>query len=323
MGRPGISYEQVANAAEALLAGGQSPTVQRVREQLGRGSHSTIAAHLRRFHQADQDQALPEPPQSFTAACQTLWSQALHLADERFDAERGELDRKAEVLAADREDLLRRHQWLRISLGERDRLLADCRRTLSSQEEALTQERQAREGLVREVEKLRRQLAEQHTLVSAKQAELERHQAQARRLEDTLRAELASERERSETEQQRQLLELDRFRVRLEQTRREHERLGDQQRLAMERAQEERHALLRERVLWEGRCTALSSEGDNLRRENTRLSTAMENARRVIAQLRQRLARRSGGATTTGRDIVQGGSASGMDGHHTPGDING
>ncbi len=44
MARAGVTYYDVAKAAETIKTGGQEPTVDRVREQLGTGSRSTIAA---------------------------------------------------------------------------------------------------------------------------------------------------------------------------------------------------------------------------------------------------------------------------------------
>lgn len=46
MARPGITYEEVQNAADTLVGRAESPTIQRVREHLGTGSPNTIHRHL-------------------------------------------------------------------------------------------------------------------------------------------------------------------------------------------------------------------------------------------------------------------------------------
>jgi colicin import membrane protein len=46
MAREGISYEQVAAAADALVGAGQSPTIKSVREAIGTGSPNTVHRHL-------------------------------------------------------------------------------------------------------------------------------------------------------------------------------------------------------------------------------------------------------------------------------------
>lgn len=49
MARPGITYEQVAAAADALKAQGQNATIDAVRAHLGTGSKSTIHRYLRQW----------------------------------------------------------------------------------------------------------------------------------------------------------------------------------------------------------------------------------------------------------------------------------
>lgn len=51
MGRPGIVYEQVKAAADALLASGENPSIVRVRQEIGTGSNTTVGMHLRRWHE--------------------------------------------------------------------------------------------------------------------------------------------------------------------------------------------------------------------------------------------------------------------------------
>ncbi|GGZ80154.1 DNA-binding protein [Paraglaciecola sp. Hal342] len=49
MARAGVTYHDIAKAAEAIKTHGQEPTVDRVREHLGTGSKSTIAPLLKRW----------------------------------------------------------------------------------------------------------------------------------------------------------------------------------------------------------------------------------------------------------------------------------
>ncbi len=55
MARIGVTYLDIANAAEAIKKQGQIPTVDRVREQLGTGSKSTIAPHLKQWKSNSSD----------------------------------------------------------------------------------------------------------------------------------------------------------------------------------------------------------------------------------------------------------------------------
>src|SRR6516162_8980796 len=45
-GRPGVQLEDVCAAADALIAEGLKPTIERVRRQLGGGSPNTVSALL-------------------------------------------------------------------------------------------------------------------------------------------------------------------------------------------------------------------------------------------------------------------------------------
>lgn len=62
MGRAGVIYEQVAEAANALLSQGRHPTQRSVREQIGEGSHTTIQQHLSAWRKQQQSaRPLPTP----------------------------------------------------------------------------------------------------------------------------------------------------------------------------------------------------------------------------------------------------------------------
>lgn len=49
MARTGVTFEQVVEAAKAIAAEGENPTIQRVRLSLGTGSPNTIHKHLRQW----------------------------------------------------------------------------------------------------------------------------------------------------------------------------------------------------------------------------------------------------------------------------------
>ncbi len=55
MARIGVTYSDIAKAAETIKSHGQEPTVDRVRECLGTGSKSTIAPHLKQWRNSNGD----------------------------------------------------------------------------------------------------------------------------------------------------------------------------------------------------------------------------------------------------------------------------
>ncbi len=85
MARPGICYQDVKTAATHLLERGLVPSILRVREVLGTGSHSTIADHLKRWQQelANTPRAClpPAVPEALMQAVEQFWQVAVEQAD--------------------------------------------------------------------------------------------------------------------------------------------------------------------------------------------------------------------------------------------------
>lgn len=76
MARPGIGTEKIIEVIRELEATGREPTATAVREQLGSGSYSTIAAVLadwRREKARDTETPIPEPPDSVRHLLSHLW----------------------------------------------------------------------------------------------------------------------------------------------------------------------------------------------------------------------------------------------------------
>ncbi|MFA5937788.1 MAG: DNA-binding protein [Sinimarinibacterium sp.] len=86
-----ITYQDVAAAAQALANAGEKVTTIAVREQLGRGSFSTIKKHLDRWY-AEQAPTGPAPAPPVPPQLESLWSEARREAEERLAAERAALE---------------------------------------------------------------------------------------------------------------------------------------------------------------------------------------------------------------------------------------
>ncbi|SFM24194.1 replication region DNA-binding N-term, partial [Desulfomicrobium norvegicum] len=70
MAREGITYDQVAQVADKMVADGHQPTIRAVRDALGTGSPNTVHAHLQAWRAArPQAQAqAPELPSELVLA---------------------------------------------------------------------------------------------------------------------------------------------------------------------------------------------------------------------------------------------------------------
>lgn len=73
----GITYEVVAEAANSLSLTGATPTIEKIRLQLGSGSNTTIHKHLNRWREEQQqdmkDNASSAPPDIIKFATEQAW----------------------------------------------------------------------------------------------------------------------------------------------------------------------------------------------------------------------------------------------------------
>lgn len=90
MARTGVTEHAVFEAADALVARGERPTIERLRAELGTGSPNTILRHLdawwrglaARLDAHARAIAIPEAPADVQAAATQLWTRALAVANE-------------------------------------------------------------------------------------------------------------------------------------------------------------------------------------------------------------------------------------------------
>ena len=93
MARAGVTYHDVAKAAEAIKSQRQEPTVDRVREHLGTGSKSTIAPLLKRWRsdngKTDDTGGLPN---DLVEVVKSLHERVQQMADHRIEQTRQEFE---------------------------------------------------------------------------------------------------------------------------------------------------------------------------------------------------------------------------------------
>lgn len=105
----GITQDQVDQAADAIVALGERPTVEKIRQHLGTGSPNTVTRMLELWRQGlserlRQASLLPELPDAVGQAMTALWAQALQhartQAQQALQAEREALQRATTELDA-------------------------------------------------------------------------------------------------------------------------------------------------------------------------------------------------------------------------------
>lgn len=101
MARSGIQYSDVQQAIDTLLARGDAPSVQRIREVLGTGSFTTISEHFRRWRiEREQNRDVPPPkgvPEVVVSVASELWLEAQNVANQALAHYREEANRQVET----------------------------------------------------------------------------------------------------------------------------------------------------------------------------------------------------------------------------------
>lgn len=195
----GIQYEDVAQAADALLQEGSRPTIERIRLRLGRGSPNTVSPMLEQWFgglgqrlsgsanpmSASSESAVPAPVMQ---AAQALWAAASSAADENaaqaWFARQTEQDTTAEELETVRTQLQARElalderlQAMETALTLSTQQLRESNERGKTQQAALAQ----REQELRDVREALSDAAQRSSgQLAALQQQLEQAQAQAR-----------------------------------------------------------------------------------------------------------------------------------------------
>lgn len=133
MSRLGITYEEVAEVATSILQTGQNPTIEKIRNQLGTGSVSTISKYLlhwrNRAIENEKVKKTSTPPEAVNEAVSRVWEQLQSENKTLLDKLVQESEEKIGLAQREKEEALKalvsqkeENQNLRLSLTEvRDR----------------------------------------------------------------------------------------------------------------------------------------------------------------------------------------------------------
>lgn len=185
MGRKGITYEQVAAAADALLGEGQEPSIRTVRVKLGdTGSANTIHRHLATWNEsrpvsvAPPAPTLPQPLVSAIAVeIERAAAQARAVVESRLVValtEGKELAAAGEAVEAERDALI---EQIAALTSERDTLIGKAAQQaaeLAEQAQRIEREQQAAEAARVELAKSQLKTEAQAEKVQAQALEIER-----------------------------------------------------------------------------------------------------------------------------------------------------
>ena len=219
----GITVEDVWQAADELLLEGQRPTIERVRQKIGRGSPNTVSPHLDAWFGRLGDRlappspvrlAIPEQgdaPEAWMVSAQQLWAEARVLATQQVRAEiEAEIAGQRHELSAKAVELDDRQRDLDAAETELNARAEGFRQTLGLAEQQLSELRLERERLLLRLDSLQleRNRLDEALQTLVQQSTQERAQQQARSIEQERYWQMEVERSRERSRGQAQALEL-------------------------------------------------------------------------------------------------------------------
>lgn len=168
MARPGVTREQVFEAADALVLEGQAPTVVAVRTKLGGGSPNTIApllAEWKEAHETKRADTLPPLPEPVEGAMRQVWGSAWKGAQEQLEGER-------EALATARKDIEKERAEMLAEINRLDAAIEQAQGETRKTAEDLESERRAHDQTKAEVQEARAVAAERDKRIEDQTREL-------------------------------------------------------------------------------------------------------------------------------------------------------
>lgn len=303
----GVQTADVWDAADAVLMAGQRPTIERVRQKLGRGSPNTVAPMLEAWFaqlgqrlgsmsgggagnaaaQGTMTPGQPQPPTTVLDMAQSLWDAALdqarQAAQQQWESAQAELAQQRSQLTADRAELERERQTLAQQHSTLEQMLAlsrtqvaDLTRRLADADVWRLEKEQSVAVLTNRLEDLRLQ-----------------HKQLQQRMDDTVAAQ-AQERQRLQdraTENEHRLLnEVDLAR---QETKAARQTLATRQKQweeAARQADEQLQTAQARLQAAETQTAASQAQLAHLQRRNAELETSLLDNRHTIQTLQHQLA---------------------------------
>ncbi|WP_299585877.1 DNA-binding protein [uncultured Microbulbifer sp.] len=211
MARTGVTYLDIVQAAKTIKGRGEDPTVDRVREQLGTGSKSTIAPLLKRWrNESTTDTDISGLPKDLIEALKGLHQRIQGVADKRVEEVQQEFQAQEAVINAQLEEIrttsseqsvrLREvEQKLSVAESENRRLKQALEQTQAALEKSDYQRQEAAERIleqkttIEEVKQENRDIRDhfehfQQRTASDRQHERDQYRAAAEQLKDQVAA---------------------------------------------------------------------------------------------------------------------------------------
>lgn len=128
MSRPGVDYEMVKQTAVRLLSQGIAPSVQKIREELGTGSNSTIADHLKVWRDDYAKKTIhhlpANMPKELISTFEVLWQTAMEHAQNQLAEYKKAVENECEAALQKEKDAEKTVASLQLKIEELSAQLA-------------------------------------------------------------------------------------------------------------------------------------------------------------------------------------------------------
>lgn len=244
MARIGVTYNDVKQTAIKLLSQGIAPSVQKVREVLGTGSHTTIAEHLgiwREEHASKAIHHLPaNMPKELISTFEVLWQTAMEHAEKQLAAIKADLNAQQEKMQQEKAVTEQTLADLKTTLAQTNQKLDEKTNQMQSlqTELAVTQERLSNQAEEKDIlksqyeDRLKHGYNDQHSLREKSetlQANIKELQQQLAEQTEKHQANLAQARQLQEQSESRWLKLIDQARTESKETQKNYETRLDKQ----------------------------------------------------------------------------------------------
>ncbi len=191
MSRPGITYQDIANAADVLKTQGTNPTIEAIRKITGTGSNGTIGPHLRRWKEIQSDShriAFKDHlPEQLVLLMKELWGQVIIQSETKVSAIEETHQKTMEELQQELDKYKANNQrWQNLFnqwQQEKSRLINDklsLESAISELQKNISASENKQDTLSQRVTEKQERILELHRLHSQVQANLEHYRESAR-----------------------------------------------------------------------------------------------------------------------------------------------
>lgn len=283
MAKIGVTYEQVAAAANELSTNNKRPTLEAVRRILGTGSNSTLVKHLSTWRTTEEGTAnigeKEKIPETLVIALKSVWDQVVEQSNHRINKVE---DESQKTIATIKQELLQ--------LQQTNNLLQQQQHQLKQERDSLTQDKSALNHFLNDTKIELASLTEKLNSSERQAHEKQERIAELQRQHQQVQANLEHYREASLAQRQ--------------EDQRRYEQQINQLNFTIQSLNIENAALKKESAELQQKLGVVSFENDSLKEQFTKLESQHRGQAKELHDALNEVARKSQEAETLQKQFL-------------------